>query len=187
MSTKARIQDGAVVELLTADPFPPFHESLIWVDCDDTVSVGDLYDGTSFSAVMPALADIQAAQIALLDGEYATAVQNSVSFTTAEGVTKMYQADNAGPLSSQSVLLKAFTGFNILGVTPSGFAWTAADNVDVPFTLADLAGLYGAMLTQGNNAFSIRKGLKAQVRAIKVKSGVTLTQAIAAVQAITWP
>ncbi len=31
MVTKARIENNVVVEVLTADPFPPFHPSLVWV------------------------------------------------------------------------------------------------------------------------------------------------------------
>lgn len=31
MITKARIENDVVVEVLTADPFPPFHPSLIWM------------------------------------------------------------------------------------------------------------------------------------------------------------
>ena len=50
MPTKARIENNTVRELLTIDPFPPFHESLVWVDCDDTVKEGWIYDGSVFSA-----------------------------------------------------------------------------------------------------------------------------------------
>lgn len=43
---KARIEKGVVAEVLDVDPFPPFHPSLVWVDCDPAVECGDLYDGT---------------------------------------------------------------------------------------------------------------------------------------------
>lgn len=32
---KVRIEDSEVVEILSADPFPPFHPSLVWVQCED--------------------------------------------------------------------------------------------------------------------------------------------------------
>ena len=139
-----------------------------------------LKSGESFSDVLPAqtLAQAQAAQIAVIDTAYAAAVQVSVSFKAAAGVTKTYQADNQGPLSSQSVLLKTYTGYNIDGATPAGFYWQAEDNTQVPFTLADLSGLYKTMLAQGNAAFSQRAALKAAIRAATT---------VAAVQAIVWP
>jgi len=126
----------------------------------------------------PTLAQAQASQIATIDAAYAAAVQVSVSFETAAGVTQTYQADNDGPLSSQSLLLKTFTGYNIEGSVPAGFYWQAEDNTEVPFTLADLGGLYGAMLAQENVAFNQRSTLKKAIRAATT---------VAAVQAITWP
>jgi hypothetical protein len=139
---------------------------------------GPLTDAQIAAARAPTLAAAQAAQIAIIDTSYAEAVQVSVSFKNAAGVTQAYQADNDGPLSSQSVLLKNFTGYNIAGTTPTGFYWQAEDNTQVPFTLADLGDLYGTMLAQGNAAFNQREKLKAAIRAATT---------VAAVQAITWP
>lgn len=78
---------------------------------------------------------------------------------------------------SKATLLTATTGYDISGATPEGFYWVARDNVCVPFTLADLKGLYGVMLAQGNAAFNKLQTLKAAVRAAAT---------IAAVQAVTW-
>jgi hypothetical protein len=50
MVTKARIQDGVVAEILTAEPFPPFHPSLVWVNCSVDVQTGYQFDGASFTA-----------------------------------------------------------------------------------------------------------------------------------------
>ena len=50
---KARIENGIVCEVLTADPFPPFHESLTWVDCGPEVVQGWTWDGLRFAAPVP--------------------------------------------------------------------------------------------------------------------------------------
>jgi hypothetical protein len=143
---------------------------------------------TSWTAVTPEqalaisnpplmLAQAQAARIAIINEAYAMAVQLSISFTTVGGITKLYQADNQGPLSSQAVLLKAYTGYAIAGATPEGFFWKSEDNTHVEFTLADLGGLYLAMLEQGNAAFRQRETLKAAINAATT---------VAAVEAILW-
>lgn len=53
MPTKVRIENGSVVELLTADPFPDFHPSLEWVEATPEVGVGWTYDGKSFVPPAP--------------------------------------------------------------------------------------------------------------------------------------
>jgi hypothetical protein len=76
MATTARIENGVVMEILTADPFPPFHEALVWVDCSTVAGVveGWTYDGTTFTApIMPTLTITQQiaplqAQIDAMDG-----------------------------------------------------------------------------------------------------------------------
>jgi hypothetical protein len=50
MATKARIENGIVVEVLTAEPFPPFHKALVWVDCGPEVEQGWQWDGERFAA-----------------------------------------------------------------------------------------------------------------------------------------
>lgn len=128
-------------------------------------------------AVAPAslmtLSELQQAQIAQLEAAYESAVTLPVSFTTAGGVTKTFQADQ----DSQMVLVKSQHGFEIAGSVPQGFYWVAADNTQVPFTLADLKGLYGAMLAQGWAAFQHMQTLKATIRAATTRVAVT---------AVTW-
>ncbi|MBB5414118.1 DUF4376 domain-containing protein [Paraburkholderia atlantica] len=119
------------------------------------------------------LAAAQAIQSATIDAAYAAAIQQSVSFKTAGGVTETFQAD-AG---SQTVLMQATQGYQIAGATPTGFYWKAADNTPVPFTLTDLQGLYQAILAQGWAAFQKRTNLKAEIAA---------ATSVAAVQAINW-
>ena len=49
MATKARIENGIVREILTADPFPPFHPSLVWVECESDVREGWTWNGSLFA------------------------------------------------------------------------------------------------------------------------------------------
>ena len=76
MATMARIDNGIVAEILSADPFPPFHPSLVWVDCSTVAGVqeGWTYDGTNFAApsgpsAAQQIATLQA-QIDALDGGF---------------------------------------------------------------------------------------------------------------------
>ncbi|EON13166.1 DUF4376 domain-containing protein [Pandoraea sp. SD6-2] len=127
----------------------------------------------------PTLSEARKSQSAVIDSAYAAAAQMDVSYTTTAGATKTYQADCSGStgLDSQSVLLKAVTGYGVVGAVPSGFTWKSADNTLVSFTLDDLKGLYAAMLAQGSAAFTKRAALKEEIAAATT---------IEAVQAITW-
>ena len=121
----------------------------------------------------PELADAQAAQSAAIDQAYAAAVTADISFTTAAGVTAMFQAD----ADSQSVLSVSLQGYERAGSVPDGFFWKSANNDKVPFTLADLGALDKAMLDRGWVAFQKKTTLKAAIAAATT---------VAAVQAITW-
>lgn len=119
------------------------------------------------------LAQAQAVQVLSLEAAYVKAITTDVAFTTAAGVSKTYQADSA----SQTVLAQATQGYVLAGAVPAGFYWVASDNTKVAFTLADLKGLYAAMLAQGWTAF---QHLQAQ------KAAVAAATSIATAQAITW-
>ncbi|MBB5462864.1 DUF4376 domain-containing protein [Paraburkholderia sp. Cpub6] len=135
----------------------------------------DATDARYQAFVNPAstLTGAQAAQNAVIDSTYASAVQQSVTFKTAAGVTETFQAD----ADSQTILMQATQGYQIAGATPSGFYWKSADNTQVAFTLADLQGLYTAILAQGWTAFQKRTTLKTQISAATT---------VAAVQAVNW-
>ncbi|VVD90364.1 hypothetical protein PCO31110_01585 [Pandoraea communis] len=127
----------------------------------------------------PTLSEAQKSQSDVIDSAYLVAAQLDVSYTTAAGVTKTYQADcdESTGFDSQSVLLKAVTGYALAGAVPPGFFWKSADNTLVPFTLDDLKGLYSVMLSQVSEAFAKRATLKSNIAAAKT---------IAAVEGITW-
>lgn len=113
------------------------------------------------------------AQIDGISAVYAAAVTLPVSFKTAAGVTQTFQADT----DSQTILMQATQGYVLAGSVPSDFYWVAADNTQVAFTLADLQGLYQAMLARGWAAFQQLQARKAQINAAST---------VEAVQAITW-
>ena len=124
------------------------------------------------------LGAVQMQQIAALQASYQAAITANVLFTTAVGVSKTFQAD----LGSQQNLLLAATGYGFAGATPAGFYWVAADNTQVPMTLADLHGLYLAMLAQGQTAFNHLQVQKAAVNAVTAST----PNPTATIQAINW-
>lgn len=119
------------------------------------------------------LAAAQAEQVLIVNAAYASAVQQPVTFKTAAGVSAQFDADSG----SQTILMQATQGYVLANAVPTDFYWVAADNTRVPFTLADLQGLYQAMLSQGWAAFQKRQELKADIAAATT---------VAAVQAVTW-
>lgn len=123
------------------------------------------------------LDELKEEKLLAMQASYVAAIQSSVSFTSSDGSTKSYQADNVGENSSQTVLLKAMQGYSLAGAVPDGFYWVADDNVKLPFTLVDLQGLYGAMLSQGWAAFQNLQNKKSAIRAAST---------IAAVNSINW-
>ncbi len=110
------------------------------------------------------LAAAQASQIAIIESAYQAAIQQPVSY-----MSTTFQAD----LASQDVLAKSL----VPGAVPASFFWLDANNNQVPMTFAQLQGLAGAMLTQGQAAFAKKTGLKQQIRAATT---------VAAVQAVVW-
>ena len=80
---------------------------------------------------------------------YLTAIYASISFFTAAGTGQIFQADRPA-LGNLHDMLAAYAP---TGALPSGFYWVALDNTQVPFTLADLQGLAGAIGTRGWTEF----------------------------------
>ncbi|KVS50711.1 hypothetical protein WK39_28025 [Burkholderia cepacia] len=116
----------------------------------------------------PTLDQLRDQQGAMLQAAYLVATRQPVSLTTAAGVTQTFQAD----LRSQQTLQTAMQGYDMAGAVPDGFYWVAADNTQVPFTLADLKGLYAAMLAQGWTAFQRLQDRKAALAAAATAADV---------------
>jgi len=117
----------------------------------------------------PTLAQAQASQIGILFAAYMGAIQQSVSYTSIAGVAEIYQCNTLAISNVQNSLL----GYSGILTTPVGFYWVAADNVQVPFTYADLQGLASAMMAQGWAMFQKLQTLKAEVLAASTVSTVT--------------
>lgn len=111
--------------------------------------------------IPPTLPEIKSAKLAQLTAAYNAAIQHGVTYT---GTT--FQADTA----SQQVLTASLAA----GAVPAGFAWLDLNNVKVPMTYAELQGLAGVMLAQGNTAFWKLQGLKQEVRDAVDVAGVDL-------------
>lgn len=110
--------------------------------------------------------DAQTTQTALMYQAYQGAISQPVTYKTAGGVTKAFQAD----ADSQSTLVSALTGYQAAGAVPSGFRWVSEDNTQVPFTLDDLKGLAAAMLAQGWTAFQTLQTRKTSIRAASTRA-----------------
>lgn len=122
---------------------------------------------SGYAAAKPAMiliAEAQSDQLAALTTAYSAAIQMPVAY-----MSTTFQADE----SSQLVLTKAL----VAGSVPAGFFWMDEGNTQVPMTFAQLKGLAGAMLIQGQAAFVRLQTLKDQVRAAAT---------VADVQAVVW-
>ena len=108
-----------------------------------------------------ALASAQADQIAALAASYQAATHAAVTFTSAGGVAKSFQADPA----SVANLGKMLDAFAASKAVPAGFYWLSADNAQVPFTYADMQGLAQAFGLAGLSAFQNYQSKKAAVLA----------------------
>jgi hypothetical protein len=111
------------------------------------------------------LTPAKSAQISILEAAYNSAIQLPVAY-----MSTTFQAD-AG---SQDVLTKCL----VAGSVPAGFYWLDANNAQVVMTFAQLQGLAGAMLVQGQTAFAHLQAKKSAVKAV--------TTTVADVQAVVW-
>lgn len=107
------------------------------------------------------LASAQATQIKIIEDAYDLAIQQPVDY-----LSTTFQADK----DSRDLVVASLSA----GAVPAGFFWLDANNVQVPMTYAQLQGMAGAMLTQGQMAFVKKTSLKAQIRAATTTAAVAL-------------
>lgn len=120
-------------------------------------SEADLLQGETYSETQPVLVSLTlAAQVAKLVATYETTISQPVSFTTVAGVKQTYQTDPA----SRQKMADMLNAYEHTGAVPTGFYWVAADNTQVPFTLADLQGLATEVGAQGWAAFQTLQNAK---------------------------
>jgi hypothetical protein len=133
----------------------------------DTANIGDTYANGKFTPpviVIPpkTLEEEQSDKLAKLAQSYSTAIYADIDYTTTGGVTQTFQADQY----SQNMLTSQLAVYVTAGAAlPSGYAWTAKDNTQVPFTVDDLKSLAAEIGNRGAAAFFKLQTLKAQVRA----------------------
>ena len=137
-----------------------------FIECDDDVICGMVATNGVYEVPALTLAQAQAKQKSLIETAYQTAITAPIAY-----MSTTFQADNA----SQDILVKVLVGMQVLGATPSGFAWIDANNVAVPMALADLQGLYGAILTRGQIEFAKR---------LVAKNAINVATTIAEVEAV---
>jgi hypothetical protein len=107
----------------------------------------------------PTLPEAKATKITQLTQAYSTAIQQPVSY-----MSTTFQADQ----SSQDVLTKSL----VAGSVPTGFYWLDSANAKVTMTYAQLQGLAGAMMVQGQLAFDKLQTKKAAVNDVTTKTQV---------------
>lgn len=157
---------------------PNFLGTVYWLPSGQKGEVTELGKALPAGAVTtdpgPSLQKAQGDKLIELYTAYSGAIQATLPFTSAGGVTQTFQADSF----AQDALQKSSQGYNKRGAVPVGFYWVAFDDSQVPFTLTDLNGLYDAMLDRGWASFQNLQDKKALVNAP--------TATVASVQAITW-
>jgi hypothetical protein len=147
----------------------------LYGDCSQEVNSTDIYIKGVLATAAQMMAinakadanlvvDSKTGKIKLLTQAYNTAIQQPVAF-----MLTTFQADTA----SQQVLTKSL----VAGSVPTGFYWLDSDNNKVTMTYAQLQGLAGAMLLQGQLAFD-----KLQTKKAAVIAATTKTQ----VEAVVW-
>lgn len=70
---KARIENGVVREILSAEPFPDFHPDLVWVECGEDVREGWIFDGVFSAPQVIPLEPTTAEKIRALEAQYTDA------------------------------------------------------------------------------------------------------------------
>jgi hypothetical protein len=111
----------------------------------------------------PSFADLQEAKMVELSAAYNVAIQLPVAY-----MGSTFQADS----DSQDLLTKCL----VAGAVPTGFYWLDANNAQVPMTFAQLQGLAGTMLMQGQITFDNLQTKKTAVRAALTVADVQLVQ-----------
>ena len=115
----------------------------------------------------------QANQIALVANQLQMALVAPYSFTTSGGVTSSFPMDAV----SQANYHNAFTAYiNGQFILPSGFFFFDVNEVEVPFTVADIKALYEALVSRGQSAYASYA---------KAKTDILSATTVSAIQAIT--
>lgn len=127
MAKFARIDNGFVVETITASTMPQFHPSLIWVACPDVVVEGYAYDGNAFTAPDDTLTISETKDQKLSE---LAAYRNQ---KYEDGFT--YNGDDFQINSeAQTNMIAIMVQFTLGNANPHGGRWFDVDNVPIDMT-----------------------------------------------------
>lgn len=87
----ARIDDGRVAEIITADPVGRHHPDLEFVPCGPQVEIGDIFDGETYQSGT-SVVDAATARIATLSADCEAAITGGF-VSSALGTPHTYQSD----------------------------------------------------------------------------------------------
>jgi hypothetical protein len=185
---KARIVDGKVAKVLPAAKlalFPP-HIQAEFIDAPDTVTVGDVFDGVTFSKPQPSAANVAATKVAELSAACRAQIVDGYD-SAALGAMYHYPAqeqDQANMVASVTASL--VPGLPADWVTPFWCRDAAGAWAFRPHTAAQIqqAGVDGkAAITA---ALEQNATLAAQVQDIAADAGMADVDKIAAINEVTW-
>ena len=93
-------------------------------------------DGTTTTVDTRTLADAQAEALGRLGAQYASIIAAGLA-VTVQGVSRVYQIDDASQIKLAGAGMTAIAAFTAGGSWPAGFYWIAADNSTQPMTADD--------------------------------------------------
>lgn len=157
---KARIENGLVLEVLEADPFPPFHPNLVWVECGAEVISGYAWDGSVFYDPTPPRT-LEVAHTERLAALAALRFQKETAGILINGAKVKTDRESQGALTGAYTSLKN-------GLL-TGIDWKAEGGVWVSLTLAQVEPLAQAVAAHVQACFSTEK---AHAQAIEALSTV---------------
>lgn len=142
----ALIQDGTVTEITDIDPTGRFHPSLQLESADETVEVGDQFDGESFRKPLVPLGDVATLKRAEIATALADALAAGMAYTMPDGsedTVQMLAEDrqNLLGLAMEAERLKAS------GVTDAAQEFRGLSNKRYPMTPDEVIAMTDAALS----------------------------------------
>lgn len=154
----ARIESGRVTELTDIDPEGRFHESLVWIDCDNTITPGMNYDGSTFSEDELTLDEIK--------DQKCDSMLQSFNQAVAEDVTYNAVVYQSGDRARENLVMAIANYISAANSLPANFEWIAKNNTQTSFSTTDIIGLAEVIGDQWSAAFANFQARKDEIRAV---------------------
>jgi len=155
--------DGKVVNIIAVSGESP---DWIVIPTGQSVNIGDIYDGTTFSPPAKDIETIRLERLALMDSTYETLEHEPIAY-----MGTVFQADDY----SQDLIAKTLVALG--GVTPADLGWWDVTNTRVLMTNAQLQGLGQAIFARNQPLYINKQARKAAIRA-----AIT----VAEIEAVVW-